>query len=661
MPLHISRVEVENFRNFKHLLIDQFPATAVVVGANNVGKSNLLHALRILLDPDLPDSARRLREEDLYDDGAGPCLGEKVRIVVDLAGFGKDEKAMAVLADCLLAVEPAVARIEYVYEPSEELRSDGDERENPSDEPESPVRSIDDYDWQVFGGPAENVRPLRMEPRRYIGIRVLPALRDATDELTRRKSPLRELLDRVKPDQQILAAAAADVTAATEDLLTDRAISDLQRAVRGQTRDMIGSALPVSPTLGIAPAIPRQLLRQIRLFADDERRRGMLDTSLGTANVIYLALLLQAVAARRSSHEHVTTILGVEEPEAHLHVQIQRRLFGYLLREEPALILTSHSPHVAAVAPLRSIVLLRSTAEGTVATTAPSSSLSGEQVRDLERYMDATRAELLFARVIVLVEGDAERYIVPAVAAAYGLDLTEYGVSVVSVQGTDFQPYRNLLGPAGLDIPHVVVTDGDRDIDEFPATTPGLSRALRLMYNQPLAKKLRDQAKFPLRPRRDGHVAIDQATRSLLVDELASEDIFVGDTTLESDLVKRFPDSFKKAVSELFSERAATKIKGYIDEICGGGGLDVHRTLVDAIEVKGKGRFAQRLADHLSTTDRVQMIDDQGVHRPEASLLRALDRVSVICRGAPLEMPVEADQISEQKDDGLTDGRATSE
>ncbi|MBM0231422.1 AAA family ATPase [Micromonospora sp. STR1_7] len=642
MPLHISRVEVENFRNFKHLLIDPFPATAVVVGANNVGKSNLLHALRIILDPDLPDSARRLREDDLYDDGAGPCVGEKVRIIIDLAGFGEDEKALAVLADCLLTVEPAVARIEYVYEPSEEIRSDDDEQENDSGAQEQPAVSIDDYDWQVLGGATESARPLRTEPRRYIGIRVLPALRDATDELTRRKSPLRELLDRVKPDQQILEGAAADVTAATEDLLTDQAISDLQQAVRKQTEDMIGSALPVSPTLGIAPALPHQLLRQIRLFADDARRRGMPDTSLGTANVIYLALLLQAVAARRSSREHVTTILGVEEPEAHLHVQIQRRLFGYLLRAEPALILTSHSPHVAAVAPLPSIVLLRSTDGGTVATTAPASLLSREQVRDLERYMDATRAELIFARVVVLVEGDAERYIVPAIAAAYGFDLTDHGVSVVSVQGTDFQPYKNLLGPSGLDIPHVAITDGDRDIEEFPATTSGLSRALRLMYNRPLSKKLREQGKFPLRPRRDGHVAMDLETRKLLVDELAAEEIYVGDTTLETDLVKLFPESFKEAASELFSERVAIKFNGFIDDIYRGGGLDVRRSLVDYIEAKGKGRFAQRLADHLSTADRVDMVDDQGDHRPEAALLRALDRVSLICRGESLEMRVEA-------------------
>ncbi|MFI6161738.1 ATP-dependent nuclease [Micromonospora haikouensis] len=659
MPLHISRVEVENFRNFKHLVIDPFPATAVIVGQNNVGKSNLLYALRIILDPDLPDSARRLREEDLYDNGDGPCLGATVRVVVDLAGFDDDDKALAVLADCLLSDEPALARLEYVYEPSEELREDD---EQDADVEPALEATIDEYDWRMLGGPEDDPRPIRAEPRRYIGIRVLPALRDATDELTRRKSPLRELLDRVKPDQQILSAAAADVTAAMEDLLTDEAISNLQGAVRVQAQDMVGSVLPVSPTLGIAPAAPSQLLRQIRLFTDDDRRRGMLDTSLGTANVIYLALLLQAVATKRSSREHITTILGVEEPEAHLHVQVQRRLFGYLLRTEPALILTSHSPHIAAVTPLGSLVLLRSTAMGTVATTAVNSGLPEDQVRDLERYLDATRAELLFARVIILVEGDAERYIVPAIADSYGLDLTEHGVSVVSVQGTDFQPYRRLLGPDGLDIPHVVLTDGDRNIDGFPATTPGLARGLRMMRNRKLAVKLKNEAGFPKKPLIEGYSPIDVPTSTLLAEELAKEEIFVGDTTLETDLVKLFPECFKQAASELFSESGADKFNGYIKSICDEGDLAANKSLVTAIENKGKGRFAQRLAEHLSAVDPVEPQNASGTPLAEAALLRALDRVSVLCRGFPLAGPgPNEEESSVGLDAGKADGDPTGD
>ena len=480
MALHVAKVSIQNFRNFNNLVIDPFPPTAVIVGENNVGKTNLLYALRLILDPDLPDSARSLREEDIFDGSGGFAVGATVRIAIELADFADDSGACSALYDCYMSDNPPRARLELIFEPRQPVPNENGESE---DTQESPVIKLtaQDYDWRLEGGRLDDPRPVRTEPRRYIGLRVLPALRDASDELTRRRSPLRELLGRLTPGPEVLTTAATDINKAMDNLLDDKSIGDLQRAIRSQSSDMVGPAFPVTPTLGIAPTIPDQLLRQIRLFTDSGRRRGLNDTSIGTANVLYLALLMEAVRQKRNSTENVATILGVEEPEAHLHVQVQRRIFGYLLRNEPALLLTSHSPHIAAVAPLQSIVLLRNTpAQGSVATTTMGAGLTVQQRADLERYMDATRAELLFARCALLVEGDAERYLVPALAHAANFDLDEYGISLISVQGTDFFPFRNLLGFSGLQIPNIIVTDGDRSGDGDLGVLPGVRRGLRL-------------------------------------------------------------------------------------------------------------------------------------------------------------------------------------
>ena len=97
--MYISRIQIKNFRNF-HELDVELGENAVIVGENKIGKSNLLHALRLLLDPSLPDSARQLRDQDFWDGLTSP-LGKKdvITIAIDLADFEKDDRISAVLGE----------------------------------------------------------------------------------------------------------------------------------------------------------------------------------------------------------------------------------------------------------------------------------------------------------------------------------------------------------------------------------------------------------------------------------------------------------------------------------------------------------------------------------------------------------------------------------
>lgn len=86
--MRISRVEISNFRNFQHLdvLLCEY---AVIVGENKIGKSNLLHALRLVLDPSLADSGRQLRDEDFWDGLPRPLARNgKIASPADSLGTG---------------------------------------------------------------------------------------------------------------------------------------------------------------------------------------------------------------------------------------------------------------------------------------------------------------------------------------------------------------------------------------------------------------------------------------------------------------------------------------------------------------------------------------------------------------------------------------------
>lgn len=573
--MHIHRVEISNFRNFKSVVIEDLPPGVVVVGENASGKSNFLHALRLVLDPSLPETARQLGADDFWDGLEEPFAGAEIRVEVDLVGFDDDDDAKAVLGEFLVGRSPYRARLTYLYRPRGDLDPSGATTET-------------DYEVLLFGGEDEGRRVGRAEWR-FVSLRVLPALRDAEGDLRSARSPLRRLVSRAEVRPEVLDSVAEAIDLATGTLLAEDALQRLEAALSERLYNMVGDLFAVDATLGVVSARSDQLLRSLRLFIDADRRRGIAQASLGTANLLYLVLLLEDIAAQRDANELVELILAVEEPEAHLHPHVQRVLFRHLLREDRTLLVTTHSPHIASVAPLRSLLLLRDIGGESAAFDVRDVGLSEAQERDLERYLDVTRAEILFARTVILVEGVAELYLVPAFAGAAGLDLDAHGVTVCSVHGTDFLPYRRLLGRRGLDIPTVVITDGDPNAQSLPV---GLRRASQL---------LRPAARESVRS------LVDAGDYSAGRELCATENVFVGDRTLELDLLPEAEDAMYNAYEELvtgpnarqkFCEAlaAAPDEPARADEV------------LNRIERLGKGRYSQRVAEHLAGVEPPEYI-----------------------------------------------------
>ena len=122
--MRFSRLKIANFRNF-HKLDVRLGPDLVVVGENGVGKSNLIYALRLLIDPTLPDSARQLKEEDFWDDLERPLRSkDKIVISAELVDFDEDPDQLAILSDHMVSTDPITARLTYVFQKAEDVEGD---------------------------------------------------------------------------------------------------------------------------------------------------------------------------------------------------------------------------------------------------------------------------------------------------------------------------------------------------------------------------------------------------------------------------------------------------------------------------------------------------------------------------------------------------------
>ncbi|MDE2637330.1 MAG: AAA family ATPase [Chloroflexota bacterium] len=481
--MHISRIYVKNYRCFHELDVSLNKSLTCIIGENNTGKTNLFHALRLALDNNLPSTYRQLREQDVFA-GQDFRRPNQVIISVEFSDFNDSETSLAWVADWKIG-DLEHARLSYRFRPRRSIVDS-----QTKDDEINGLRLTEDYEWKLYGGGRIDPRSLKWHENdgqpvsfgdlQYFHLELLRDIRNVLNDLgNERVSPLRRLI-RLDSDTDSEAQIVDILEKSNEELELHPMIQSIGEGLRDAYSRTVGEAFQdIGLSLAMSEASFDSIVRSLKvLFENSTMQNRKFDLSMngqGLNNILYTTMVLEAFGRLTAAENLAGNLLLIEEPEAHLHPQLQRTLFDVLSRNSSQVILTTHSTHISSQAPLKSLVSLTTKSDdiGTLATKLSlSSMLADKEVADLERYLDATRSTLLYARKVMLVEGAAEMFLIPEmIKAVRNVNLDRYGISVIPIYGTHFDSYAKLFSGDGLPKKCAIISDGD-STDAIPSTLP---------------------------------------------------------------------------------------------------------------------------------------------------------------------------------------------
>jgi len=467
--MFLKKFNIKNFRCIADISLGFNNGVNILIGENNSGKTAVIDALRICLSygKQWRESYVSISDFRIDKGTPGDPLGD-----IEFHLYFEIEKPVetGIFHDflCVVGEDKQELQLHFKYYIDEK-------------------KGVQKVKYKVWGGENEGqvITPEVLDLFYFVH---LDALRDAVQFLRPIKgNRLGELYSKLVTDNDKKKAMAGKVRKILDDdkdwsglILSGREKVNQhlkETSIDGKEQNVIIDFLPfefrkIVDTLRVQMPVYNEALIKDGI---DQRFLELYQNGLGYNHLIYTAIVLGDLSKQRELEEEAYIALLIEEPEAHLHPQLQNIFFNYLNKLNEIgfqIFISSHSPTITAKAELDSLIVLQNQEEKIQSFSVKNSILDDSNKKYLHKFLDVTKSQLFFSNGVIFVEGISEALLIPIFSTIIGkeYDIEKKGIELVNLSGVAFEHFGKLFNADDpkfrLNCRCSILTDDDRDVDD---------------------------------------------------------------------------------------------------------------------------------------------------------------------------------------------------